>query len=117
MLVGAGQDVIEAMPFQADDLKISRAPNSIDTLSPTSRFVRMINRIPIVGGIPYHTILGDRGKGDSPHSSDGVVPYWSSHLEGADSELIVPTGHDAFKSPLSVTEVLRILKIYEADEY
>jgi len=111
MLVGAGQDVIEAMPFQADDLKISRAPNSIDTLSPTSRFVRMINRIPIVGGIPYHTILGDRGKGDSPHSSDGVVPYWSSHMEGAQSECIVPSDHAAHRNPQAFAEVLRILKL------
>jgi hypothetical protein len=30
----------------------------------------------------------------SPESSDGVVGYWSTHLEGARSELIVPTGHD-----------------------
>jgi len=99
------------MPFQADDLKISRAPNSIDTLSPTSRFVRMINRIPIVGGIPYHTILGDRGKGDSPHSSDGVVPYWSSHMEGAQSECIVPSDHAAHRNPQAFAEVLRILKL------
>ena len=36
-----------------------------------------------------HTIIGDRGRGDSPNSSDGVVPYWSSHLEGAETEHIV----------------------------
>ena len=76
-----------------------------------------MNKLPIE--VPYHSIIGNRGLDQTPlvKSSDGVVPYWSSHLEGADSELIVPTGHDAFKSPLSVTEVLRILKINEADEY
>ena len=38
--------------------------------------------------------MGDRGKGGNrdrtkPVSSDGVVPYWSSHLNGTESELIV----------------------------
>jgi len=43
--------------------------------------------------IPYHSIIGDRGRGDTPNSSDGVVPYWSSHLDGAQSEKIVPSEH------------------------
>jgi hypothetical protein len=60
--------------------------------------------------VPYHSILGDRGRGDTPNSSDGFVPYSSSHLDGANSELIVPTGHDAYESPLAVDEVKRILK-------
>jgi hypothetical protein len=38
----------------------------------------------------HHSIIGDRGKGDTPNSSDGVVPYWSSHLATAKSEKIVP---------------------------
>ena len=42
---------------------------------------------------PTTRIMGDRGKGDTPDSSDGVVPYWSSHLDGAASEKIVPSGH------------------------
>ena len=42
----------------------------------TSSFA--LNTVPINPGIPYHTIAGDRGRGDSPNSSDGVVPYWSS---------------------------------------
>ena len=92
-------------------------PTSITGLSPKSRVLKAMNKLPIE--VPYHSIIGNRGLDQTPlvKSSDGVVPYWSSHLEGADSELIVPTGHDAFKSPLSVTEVLRILKINEADEY
>src|SRR5712691_6786173 len=48
-----------------------------------NRFVVAINKIPITKGIPYHSIIGDRGRGNSPNSSDGVVAYWSSHLDGA----------------------------------
>ena len=61
-------------------------------------------------GIPYHSIIGDRGRGDTPHSSDGVVPYWSSHLEGAKSEKIVPSDHGANQNAEGITEVIRILK-------
>ena len=42
-----------------------------------------VNKLPIASGVPYHSIIGDRGRGDTPKSSDGVVPYWSSHLDGA----------------------------------
>ena len=59
--------------------------------------------------IPYHSIIGDRGRGDTPNSSDGVVPYWSSHLDGAKSEKIVPSGHGADQNPQGIAEVVRIL--------
>ena len=85
--------------------------HSIDTLAPTNRFVQSVNRIPITPGIPYHSIIGDRGKGDTPNSSDGVVACWSSHVEGAQSELIVPSNHSAPPNPQAIAEVARILKL------
>jgi pimeloyl-ACP methyl ester carboxylesterase len=110
-LLLAGNDALKVATFQSNDLKLKRAPNSIDTLSPKNRFVRMINKIPITPGIPYHTIQGDRGRGDSPNSSDGVVPCWSSHMEGAMSECIVPSDHGAHQNPKAFDEVARILKL------
>ena len=89
---------------------LKRMPNSVDTLEPRDRFVETVNRIPITPGIPHHSIIGDRGRGDTPNSSDGVVPYWSSHLAGAQSELIVPSGHAAPRNPEAIREVERILK-------
>ena len=62
--------------------------------------------------VPYHTIIGDRGRGDSPNSSDGVVPYWSSHMDGAKTEDIVPSEHSAHQNPQAIEDVLRILKAY-----
>jgi hypothetical protein len=106
-----GNAVLEISTFNFGDLKIKRIPNSVDTLAPNNRFVKAINTIPITPGIPYHTIMGDRGKGDAPNSSDGVVPYWSSHMEGAQSELIVPSGHPAHQNPQAIEEVRRILKL------
>ncbi len=97
-------------------LRLSGVPNSVDTLAPNSRFVKLINTIPITPGIPYHSIVGDRGKGGNkdhtpPESSDGVVPYWSSHLDGAQSELIVPSTHSAHQNPQAIAEVRRILRL------
>jgi pimeloyl-ACP methyl ester carboxylesterase len=91
---------------------LDRMPNSVDTLEPNDRFVEAVNKLPITPGIPYHSIIGDRGRGDTPNSSDGVVPYWSSHLDGAQSELIVPSNHAAPRNPEAIREVERILKTY-----
>src|SRR5512140_266062 len=91
---------------------LKRMPNSVDTLEPNDRFVEAVNKLPITPGIPYHSIIGDRGRGDTPNSSDGVVPYRSSHLDGAQSELIVPSNHAAPRNPEAIREVERILKTY-----
>jgi pimeloyl-ACP methyl ester carboxylesterase len=90
--------------------RLNRMPNSVDTLEPNDRFVQAVNKLPITPVIPYHSIMGDRGRGDTPNSSDGVVPYWSSHLEGARSELIVNSDHGAQYNPQAIQEVARILK-------
>jgi hypothetical protein len=85
-------------------------PNSIDTLAPNDPFVKFMNTLPLTRGVPYHSIIGDRGRGDTPNSSDGVVPYWSSHVDGAESETIVPSDHGANQNPETIAEVMRILK-------
>ena len=98
-------------------LQLDRAPNSIDTLSPNNRFVKAVNKLPIAPGIPYHSIMGDRGKGGNkdktkPMMSDGVVAYWSSHLDGAVSEKVVPSHHSSHQHPEGIAEVKRILKMH-----
>jgi len=112
-----GSDALRLVSFQGEEMRLKRAPNSVDTLAPNDRFVLAIQKIPITPGIPYHVISGDRGKGGhkdrtKPVMSDGVVPYWSSHLETAESELIVPSGHAAHQNPQAIAEVGRILKLH-----
>jgi hypothetical protein len=87
-----------------------RLPNSITGLKPSNPAFPVVNSAPIT--IPYHSIIGDRGKGDSPNSTDAVVPYWSSHLDGAQSELIVPGPHGACKLPQTIAELDRILRLH-----
>ncbi|HEV2804290.1 MAG TPA: alpha/beta fold hydrolase [Chthoniobacterales bacterium] len=106
-----GKTIREAAKPDPAALQLKRLPNSVDTLAPNNRFVVAINKIPTAPGIPFHSIIGDRGKGDSPNSSDGVVAYWSSHFPGAESELIVPSNHSSPLNPEAIAEVHRILKL------
>ena len=110
----ASREMLRLTSIKENELKPKRRANSVDTLSPKSRFVNAINVIPIAPGIPYDTIIGDRGRGDSPNSSDGIVPYWSSHMDGAQSEHIVPSSHSAHQDPRAIADVLQILKAHSA---
>jgi pimeloyl-ACP methyl ester carboxylesterase len=86
-----------------------RLPNSVWGLKPTNPALPVINGARI--NVPYHSIIGDRGKGDSPNSTDGVVAYWSSHLDGAQSEKIVPGPHGSCELPETIAELDRILRL------
>jgi hypothetical protein len=86
-----------------------RLPNSVWGLKPTNPALPVINSARIT--VPYHSIIGDRGKGDSPNSTDGVVAYWSSHLDGAQSECIVPGPHGSCELPQTIAELDRILRL------
>lgn len=108
----ASQEMLRVTSTREEELKPKRRANSVDSLSPKSRFLHAMNTIPMTSGVPYHTIIGDRGRGDSPNSSDGVVPYWSSHMDGAKTEEIVPSNHSAHQNPQAIEDVLRILKKY-----
>jgi pimeloyl-ACP methyl ester carboxylesterase len=110
-LLTIGRTLRESLTTDPAALQLKSVPNSVDTMAPNNRFVMGINTIPITKGIPYHSIIGDRGRGDSPNSSDGVVPYWSSHLDGARSEFIAPCDHGSPKNPQAIAEVHRILKL------
>jgi pimeloyl-ACP methyl ester carboxylesterase len=86
-----------------------RFPNSIWGLKPTNPSFPVVNEPKMT--VPYHSIIGDRGKGDCPNCSDGVVPYWSSHLDGAKSETIVPGPHGSAELPQTIDELDRILRL------
>ena len=86
-----------------------RLPNSVWGLKPTNPALSVINEARIT--VPYHSIIGDRGKDHCPDCTDGVVAYWSSHLDGAKSELIVPGPHGSCELPQTINELDRILRL------
>jgi hypothetical protein len=106
LLSHAGQGILGSL---AKNVGLKHLPTGINGLSPRNPVLRSLDTIPIA--VPYYSIIGDRGRGDSPNSSDGVVPYWSSHLAGAQSELIVPGPHGSFALPQTIAELKRILRL------
>lgn len=111
-MLSIGKEEVRYEKVAAGHKHLDRFPDSVDTLSPDNDFVMALAEVPISPGIPYHTICGDRGKGDAPNSSDGLVPYWSSHLPGAESEKVVPSHHPAHQNLLAIQEVHRILALH-----
>ncbi len=81
--------------------------SAIHTLSPKNPMLIALSQIPVE--VPYHSIMGQQHWGAKETGSDGVVPYWSSHLDGAESELVVRSGHQVIKNDDAIREVIRIL--------
>ena len=83
--------------------------SAVRTLSPRSTALVAVSELPIE--VPYHSVIGQLHPGPKERGSDGVVPYWSSHLPGAQSELIVRSGHGVIDNPDAIREVIRILHL------
>ena len=89
--------------------KHSRLLTGIDNLNPDNPVLNGIMQLPIQPGLPYHSIIGNRKAADVPGGSDGVVPYSSSHLDGAESEVVVRSGHSVHRQMPAILELRRIL--------
>jgi Alpha/beta hydrolase family len=83
--------------------------SSVHTLSPRDPALHALVDLPI--DVPFHSIIGQDHAGAVETSSDGVVPYASSHLDGASSELAVRSGHSVCENPDAQREVIRILHL------
>ena len=86
--------------------------NSLSLLQSQSGTLTILKESPVYKHIRYHSIIGDRGRGDTQNSTDGIVDYKSSHLHGAESEKIVPSGHNAHDDPQAIKEMNRILRLH-----
>lgn len=84
--------------------------DSVHSLSPRQPTLHILASLPFPERLRVHSIIGNRGKpGPLEKSSDGVVPYRSSHLASVISEKIVPAGHSCVSHPDTMAEVRRIL--------
>ena len=100
-----------AVQLLAPELKGKDQPiNGIANLSARDEFITSAATLPLAPGVPFHSIIGN----DTPdlplaESSDGIVPYSSSHLEGAASEKVIRSGHSVQESPEAILEIRRIM--------
>jgi len=87
-------------------------PTSINNLDKSDEFVQAAADLPISMRVHYNSIIARRRPAvPLDASDDGLVPYWSSHLEGADSEQVVHAGHSVQETPQAVMELKRILHL------
>lgn len=91
-------------------------PTSINSLSPNDKATVGLNQLALPTGIHFHSVVGDRGKNNTPDSSDGIVPYWSSRVSPVKSELIVPCNHGVPDNGVAAQELKRILKLHLEEE-
>ena len=90
-----------------------RVPNSIENLSDQSLFLRLADTMPISPDVQYHSIIAN----NTPNrpledSNDGVVPFRSAHLNGAESEKVIESGHSVQETPAAILELRRILRTH-----
>ncbi|QHH95289.1 alpha/beta hydrolase [Acinetobacter gyllenbergii] len=87
--------------------------NGPSDLSYQSKFMKMSQDIQPIKGLAYHSIMGNITQNQDPNKmTDGIVPYTSSHLEGALSEKIIQGGHSIQEKPEAILELRRILKLH-----
>jgi pimeloyl-ACP methyl ester carboxylesterase len=119
-LMAASQDLTAENPDLPTMLRMRPLPTSVDLLGPNAPALELLAARPRPPRVHYHSIVGvvpaSRARlenwltGDAGEPGDGVVPYRSAHLDGADSELVVPADHvHVHHHPLAVLEVRRIL--------
>jgi len=86
-------------------------PTIVNSLSPKNVTLKVLDTERIIP--PCHSIVGTKGKiGPLKDSSDGLVPYWSSHLDYSKSEITVPGPHCCYNYPEAIAETKRILHLH-----
>ncbi|CAM5226001.1 esterase/lipase family protein [Alishewanella longhuensis] len=83
---------------------------SIDNLSEHDSFIRAAVGLPINSRVKYHSIIAvEQPALPVEQQSDGVVPYLSAHLDGAESEMVIRSGHSVQETSAAILEIRRIL--------
>ncbi|MEG1258847.1 MAG: hypothetical protein RSD12_07420 [Akkermansia sp.] len=89
---------------------LERSFTSIYQLSPNAPLIKGLQPLRPDKKIPVHSIIGNNGGWNHIFSSsDGVVPYSSSHLDWSQSEDIVHSGHsvqDTIPAALALRKIL-----------
>jgi pimeloyl-ACP methyl ester carboxylesterase len=104
LLNGLVRDNPEAFPK-----RFRRVPTSIETLDPESPYLKALLTMKPDPRVTFHSIIGSERPEGKENTTDGVVPYRSSHIDGVKSELIVQSNHGVQANPYAIMEVHRIL--------
>jgi pimeloyl-ACP methyl ester carboxylesterase len=87
----------------------SGLPTSIDELVWGSPILTGLHELRSSPAVKIHSIIADRRDPPRSGGTDGLVPYASAHVDWADSEKIISSGHLCQDHPEVILEVRRIL--------
>ncbi|MEC5126125.1 hypothetical protein VSU19_05155 [Verrucomicrobiales bacterium BCK34] len=110
-------DIVEQSRYALTPLGLEIAEDrttSLEQLSSKSRLTGDLYLKPLNPAIHYHSVIAsNRGERVSPiDSSDGLVSYRSSHIEGVDSEVVVcRSPHGVHRDEDGIAEIVRLLKL------
>jgi triacylglycerol esterase/lipase EstA (alpha/beta hydrolase family) len=105
-----GKEALIHSNLKDDDNKF-RMKTGVNNLAPDDVVLAKLMTFPLKP-VPYHSIIGREDGPLVPGGSDGLVPYSSSHLDGAQSELIVRSGHGVQGTQAGICEIRRILLLH-----
>jgi pimeloyl-ACP methyl ester carboxylesterase len=90
--------------------KLLSQANGIANLAPDSLFSQALGDSVWSPAVPVHSIIGDTWTAGSTNGTDSVVAYWSSHVKGAQSEVVVQADHMTLHKKIpAIAELRRIL--------
>ena len=111
------RSLAEIVHGNVDALRANRGVQgfgSVWSMTPNNPALQALAAIPISPDVSFNSIIAVRGDGPIETGTDGVVTYKSAHIDGAESELVVRSGHSVQSNPHTVAEVRRILLLHLA---
>jgi pimeloyl-ACP methyl ester carboxylesterase len=121
-LIEAARDLAQQNPRTEFRLAPDHLPTSLTLLWPGDPALELLASRPAPPGVHFHSVIGvalptsavvERILPAVPllGRTDGVVTYASAHLDGVDSECLVPAGHVHVQAhPKTMLEIRRILR-------
>jgi hypothetical protein len=88
-------------------------PHSVQVLSPRHPLLQALNTLDYQR--PVYSVVGSTGalscqdEKSCSQISDGVVPFFSAHQSKAVQQIIVPSSHNSYQSPLALEFLLQVL--------
>ena len=108
---------VEARELERSERELERLGCSIAAWWPLTIVLERLLREPLSSDVSWNSIIAiGSADPDDPESladaDDGVVEYTSAHLDGVESEALVPGPHSCQSHPATIRELRRILRAH-----
>ncbi|MEM6278680.1 MAG: hypothetical protein AAF733_04325 [Verrucomicrobiota bacterium] len=111
-------DIVKQSSYALTPLGLELAKQrttSIDQLRPNSQLTAEYLYKPLDPSVEFYSVIGRKDSDPSKpleNTTDGVVDYTSSHIEGVVSETVIPNSpHGVHRIDGGIQEIVRILKL------